>query len=71
MMAEQVRPWQVKPIFHTERKARQTVKAPASGFHQGHKACSLDQKSGSMAAIYTCSPSSIERLTIRGATIYV
>ena len=35
VMARQVRPWQVKPISHRERKARQAVKAPASEFHQG------------------------------------
>jgi hypothetical protein len=37
MMAKQVRPWQVKPNSHRERKARQADKAPASEFHQGQR----------------------------------
>jgi len=71
MMARQVRPWQAKPILHRERKARESVKDPASRFHQGHKTYCLDQESEYMAAIFTCLLSSIDRLTKRGATIYV
>ena len=37
MMAKQVRPWQVKPNSHRERKARQAVKVLASEFHQGQR----------------------------------
>ena len=37
MMAKQVRPWQVNPNSHRERKARQAVEAPASEFHQGQR----------------------------------
>ena len=36
-MARQVRPWWVKPKSHRERKVRETVKAPASEFHQGQR----------------------------------
>ena len=66
MMAKQVRPWQGKPNSHRERKARQADQAPASLFHQGHKAYCFDQKSGSMAAISICVLSSIECLAKRG-----
>ena len=37
MMARQVRPWQIKPISHSERKAREAVEASASKFHQGQR----------------------------------
>jgi hypothetical protein len=35
VMARQVRPWQVKPFSHSERKAREADQDPASKFHQG------------------------------------
>ncbi len=66
MMARQVRPWQVKPNLHREQQARETDQAPASIFHQGHKVYCLEKKPGSMAAIFTCYPSSIECLTYQG-----
>lgn len=37
MMARQVRPWQVKPTSHRERKAREADQEPASVFHQGQR----------------------------------
>jgi hypothetical protein len=37
VMARQVRPWQIKPSSHRERKARQADQASASKFHQGQK----------------------------------
>src|SRR5450755_3124919 len=36
-MARQVRPWQVKPFLHRERKAREGDQEPASIFHQGQR----------------------------------
>jgi hypothetical protein len=37
VMARKVRPWQVKPFSHRERKAREADQEPASIFHQGHR----------------------------------
>src|ERR1039457_4798035 len=36
-MAKRVRPWQVKPFLHRERKAREGDQEPASIFHQGQR----------------------------------
>jgi len=38
VVARQVGPWQAKPNWCTEHKARNSVQEPASEFHQGHEA---------------------------------
>ena len=64
MMTRQLRPRQVKASLDREWKARKSVQEPASAFHQGQR-LKPQLKSGSMAAIFTCLPSSIEGLAKR------
>jgi len=65
-MAKKVGPWPSEPVSTRVLQARTIDQSLASIFHQGQEAVASDQKSGSMAAIFTFLPSSIERLTYRG-----
>src|SRR5262245_38118930 len=64
-MAKQVRPRRSKPVVVSAPRVRSSDEDCVSRFHQGPR-YQPHTKSGSMAAIYTCSPSSTDRLTTGG-----
>src|SRR5580700_5933127 len=68
-MANQVRPWLVKPRMSAAPRVRESDWEPASQSHQGQRHAP-QQKSGCTGALSPCKPSRTESLARLGASMY-